>query len=342
MRLPADLDIDEPNFGESRWIASEDVNVEHLLDVFTSLDPSSKTVWDACASFLYCLCSHKPRLTTLGPKIEALSDNHPSKPQCLHALAFLLYMVGNHGESGRLYTHTLKLWREKGNDRQVAEILSYRLTSGNAEQAEEALAIFKRLGDTVKQGKYFIHLSMASYRGGQLDGAEKAALRGIELLQGKKFLVCQGHRVLGDVYSAKREMKKAAHHFETGLGIATAIGSFIDLFWIHHSLAHMCSEQDEYDAAHHHIERAKSHANTKNLGRSMELHANIWCKQGIFENAELEASHAVDIYTKVGTTTDVERCQKLLKKIDLLMKIDNGGHDVPGELLQASGKDGIS
>jgi len=49
-RLSIDVDPDKPGFKEARWITSEDVNVEHLLDVFTTIDLDSSDVWDACAS----------------------------------------------------------------------------------------------------------------------------------------------------------------------------------------------------------------------------------------------------------------------------------------------------
>ena len=47
--MSVDIDPNEPSFGESRWITTEDVNVEHLLDVFTTIDPNSDRVWEACA-----------------------------------------------------------------------------------------------------------------------------------------------------------------------------------------------------------------------------------------------------------------------------------------------------
>jgi hypothetical protein len=70
----------KPNFGETQWITSEDVNVEHLLDVFTTIDANSDSVWDACANFMQHLYWHKKRLVILKPKIEGLPDDHPSKP----------------------------------------------------------------------------------------------------------------------------------------------------------------------------------------------------------------------------------------------------------------------
>ena len=33
-------------FEEARWITSEDVNVEHLLDVSISTDPDADDTWD--------------------------------------------------------------------------------------------------------------------------------------------------------------------------------------------------------------------------------------------------------------------------------------------------------
>ena len=67
-RLSVDIDPDKPGFGESRWIMSEDVNVEHLLDVFTTIDATSGDVWGACVDFMKHLLLNKPRLSVLGPE----------------------------------------------------------------------------------------------------------------------------------------------------------------------------------------------------------------------------------------------------------------------------------
>jgi hypothetical protein len=48
--MSAEIDPNKPNFGETQWITSEDVNVEHLLDIFTTADPNSDSIWDACAN----------------------------------------------------------------------------------------------------------------------------------------------------------------------------------------------------------------------------------------------------------------------------------------------------
>ena len=51
-RLSIIVHPSKPDFKESRWIMSEDVNVEHLLDVFTSIDANSEDAWDVCDRFI--------------------------------------------------------------------------------------------------------------------------------------------------------------------------------------------------------------------------------------------------------------------------------------------------
>ena len=122
-RLSGEILPGKPGFEEARWITLEDVNVEHLLDVFTTIDGSSTGVWDACARFMAQLCLHKSRVVTLGTKIEALPDDHPSKAQCFFELAQLLRSVGNPAECKRLLNRALNLWKEQGNDFRAARTL---------------------------------------------------------------------------------------------------------------------------------------------------------------------------------------------------------------------------
>jgi hypothetical protein len=120
-RLSGDITPGKPGFEEARWITTEDVNVEHLLDVFTTIDTNSERIWDACDKFMAQLYWHKSRVVMLGPKIEALPDNHPRKPRCLSNLSRLFDSVGNFVERKRLLSQSLRLWRERGNDFQVAQ-----------------------------------------------------------------------------------------------------------------------------------------------------------------------------------------------------------------------------
>src|SRR5258705_12405718 len=78
-RLSVKIHPNKPGFKETRWIASEDVNVEHLIDIFTTIDAASGDVWETCASFIGYMRHWKPRIVVLESNIRRLPDDHPSK-----------------------------------------------------------------------------------------------------------------------------------------------------------------------------------------------------------------------------------------------------------------------
>jgi len=327
-RLSVDVHPDEPNFGESRWIISEGVNVEYLLDIFTSVDENSKSVWDTCARFMQHIVWHKPRLVTLGPKIEALPDDHPSKAQCLHWLAWLFDSVGNQVERKRLFTHNLELWRAQGDDYQVAQTLSelcdanqlIGLPEEGIRQGKEASEIFERLGDTAKQAESLIELARSLHSDKQLDAAEEAALHAIELLpeKGKQLHLCRSHRALGQIYDSKGDPEKAIHHFEVALRIASSLSYHNDIFWVHYDLAILFFARGGFDDAHGHIQHAKSHAvdDLYNLACASQLQALVWEEQHVFEEAKSEILRALGVFEDLGAADDAEDCRETLRRID--------------------------
>ena len=327
-RLSVDVDPGKPSFEEAKWVMSEDVNVEHLLDIFTSVDADSDDVWDACASFVEHLYRHKPRLVMLGPKLEGLPDKQPSKPKCLYQLALLVRSVGNYMEAKRLFIHTLELWRGQGNDFWVAETLM-SLASTNRmlgcstegmQQVKESQELFKQLSNILGQAGSLRLLARLLWEGNQLDAAEKAALQSIDLFldEGDQSRACQGYDLLGDICFSKGEIEKAIDHYKTALGIASSINWHEQQFWILYSLAQLFYGQGRFDDAHGHIELAKSHAinNSYFLGRAMEEQARFWYGEGRLEEAKSEVLCAVGAYEKVGAVKDVEDCRQLLKKIE--------------------------
>jgi len=326
-RLAANLNPHKYGFEEAQWIKSEDVNVEHLLNVFMSIDANSTYIWTVCCSFMDHLFWHKRRLVMLGPKIEGLPDDHILKPECLFGLSRLFDSVGNHTEHKRLLFHTLKLWRERGNDPRVASTLicisnANRLLGLRMEgmhQAEEALGIYERLGDMLGQSRslqlvaWFMHNASSSPSNEELNVAEIAASIAIKLLpdEGEQFEVCQCHRLLGSIYSSKGEMGKAIDHFEAALGIATSFDWRDQLFWSHYSLAQLSFHQQNFGDAHTHVERAKSHTvnDAHYLGHAMSLQVGFWYFQHRLEEAKSEALRAADVYEMVGSVQGVDNCR---------------------------------
>ena len=327
-RMSVDIDLNNPNFVETQWIMSEDVNVEHLLDVFTTIDINSDRVWDACSNFMAHLFFHKKRLTVLKPKIEGLPDDHQSKPKCLFRLSLLVYFVGDLVEQKRLLARVLELWREQGSELQVAMTLTILSVANRVmglyeegiQQAKEALEIYERLGDTVQQAQCLIRLAFSLCSDTQLDAAEEAASRAINLLpeKGEEDSVCESHQIIGMIYRSKGETKKAIHHFEIALGIATPFNWHDHLVSTHLNLAKLFRNEDKIYDAQAHIERAKLHAinNPLYLGHATEEQAIIWYKRRRLEEARSEALCAADIFDKLGTAEDAERCREFHDDIE--------------------------
>ena len=331
-RLSVDVHPDKPGFKDSQWVVSEDANVEHLLDIFTSLDQDAGDNWNAAYHFMEHLYWHKPRQTVLGLKIEALPDDHPYKPKCLFALSQLFRLVWNHMERKRLLTHTLELQRRRGDDFWVAETLRH-LSSVNrllclyeegSQQAKEALDIFERIGEIGEQTQCLNYLARLFLDNKQLDAAENAACRAIDLApdKGQEYLSCQLHRTLGQIYQRKGEKGKAIHHFETTLRIASPFNWHGILFWIHYDLIELFRDEQEFDEAHTHIERAKPHTvnDAYKLGRVTGIRADVWYRQHRLEQAQSEALQALEIYERLGATKEASNCRNLLQEVERAMK----------------------
>ena len=325
-RMSVYFNPSDPGFVKTQWITSEDINVEHLLDVFTMVNPSSSVVWEACGKFMEHLYWHKVRLTVLGPRIEGLLDDHSSKLQCLFQLARLCDKVGNRVECKRLLAGTLRLCRECGSD-MIAQVLRYLsdvnrrmgLCKEGIEQVEEALTIYEKRGDIIFRAECLNKLAFLFQADGQLDAAEEAASGAINLIgdKGNQLLLCGSHRVLGEIYNSKGEREKAISHFERALEIATPFGWHDQLFWTHYSLGLLFYDDGRFEDAQAHAERAKLFTanNPYVLARAMYMQARIWYRQHRLEEAKSEALRAADAFKKLGAAGDVESCSKLLRAI---------------------------
>ncbi|KAF9793473.1 hypothetical protein BJ322DRAFT_1016969 [Thelephora terrestris] len=331
-RMSVKLNRNLPGFTDARWILPEDVNVEHLLDVFTSIHPDSHSIWHSCVDFLDHLLQHKPRQTVLKAKIERLPDDHHSKPQCLFLLASLCGVIGDHQEETMLLHHAMKLERERGNDTRVALALR-GLANANRVlgryddaigQAKEGLEIDRRLGATGGRAESLNILARLFRECGQLDAAKEAIVESIELLpeRGKEDIVCSSHHVLGGIHHSKGEREKAIYHLEVALCIASTFDWRPFQFGIHFTLATLFLDEGEFDDATVHIKRAKSHAldNAYNLGRAVLLQARTWYRQHMLKEAAPEARRAEEIFGKLGNSQHLETCKDLLREIERAME----------------------
>ena len=330
--LSVEVTPDKPGFEEAKWIVMEDVNVEHLLDVFTTINKDSSTVWAACCNFMDHLHWHKARLVVLGPKVEQLADDNHFKPQCLFSLSKLFGSVGNREECKRLLVHTLELCRRQGDDIWVARVLRF-LSNANrllghykegVKQAKEALGIYEQLDDKLGQAQAWKCLAWLFLHDEELIAAEEAASKAIELFpaEGCQFITCQCHRVLGKIYSSRGIKRLAIDHFTKALLIASSFNWHEEQFWAHHSLAELFSDHGEFSDADTHTKHAKLHAtnDTYNMCRAMMMQGLVWCGDFRLEEARAELLSAVDLLEKLGNTKELGICRRMVQGIEVTMK----------------------
>ena len=315
-------------FRDSRWIRSEDVNLEHLLDVFTSIDSDSDDIWSVCLHFIGYLRWHKPRQTVLRKKIERLPDDHRFKSGCLYELGLSYGRIGNHAENALLLNRALRLERERGNNHLVALVLKQladaNLSQGHhkegMDQLMEALDIYEQLDETVEHAGCLSYLADSLERDGQFDAAEEAALESIELLpeKGGESQLCLSHAILGRIYQAKGEREKAICHYELALGTASTFGWDHSLVSVHLSLGILFLDEARFDEAQVHVEQAKYHVHDHPflLGAVVLLQAEIWSGQGRFEDALSEALHAQEIFEKLGNLECLETSCAFQREIE--------------------------
>ena len=326
-RLLAGVSSNQPSLHGSRWIMSEDVNVEHLIDVFTSIDADSEDVWKACIHFMCHLGLHKPRLIILGPKFEALPNSHPSKPHCLMWLSQFANVTGNGAETKRILIRCLGLWRERGDDNRIAETLAC-LSDANQglglheeaiQQAREALEVSGRLSETGRQVDCLINLASLLHQNEQSDAAEEAASRALDLSENSnQRLLCRSHELLATIHRSRGNRERAIHHLEASLRIASLLNLSHQVSGAHFTLASLYLDEGKLNDAYTHVEHAKSHAedNILTLSGVLLLSTDILYNQNRPEEAKLEALRALDILEKVGATDTAETVRRLLEEVE--------------------------
>ena len=334
-RLLGPLNANDPGFGESRWIISEDVNVEHLLNVLASIDVNLENIWRICANFLDHLYWHKPRLTTLGPKIEALPDDHPDKPDCLLHISRLVEATGNFMGRKRFLTVLLKLRQNKGDLAAIAVTL-INLSEANLglglyeegiQEAREALEICERLGKADYQAYCLTRLTLLLRRDGQLDAAEEAISRAIILAENNQFILHQCHYLLGRIHHSKGHKEKAVENLEISLGIASSRDWHHDAFSSHKDLVEIYCEMGRFDDANSHFERARLHTANDALdsARLIALQGVIWFYQGRLGEAKFQFSRAVDAFEELGAAHDAEECRNIRAVLERLNTPNESG-----------------
>ena len=179
-------------------------------------------------------------------------------------------------------------------------------------QVKEVLEIYKWCNRILGQVQCLQYLAWLLHFDKQLDAAEEAKSRAINLPLNKDQQppACECYHPIGDIYCSRGKTEKVIDHYEMALGIASLSNWHSQLCVTHYCLAALFIDGKRFDGAHAHIEHAKSYAinDAYSLGHATELQARLLYQQHRFEEAATEASRAVDVFEKLGAKKNVESC----------------------------------
>ena len=141
--------------------------------------------------------------------------------------------------------------------------------------AKMALELFERLGSIPEQIWSWIGLAQLLQAQGKFYAAEEAVSRAISLTPERSdhFLACKSHQTLGDIYRSEGEIKKAVHHLEVALKMASSFCWRSGLFSVHFSLAVLFFGEGRFEDANVHTKSARSYPDDDayDLGQVMKL-----------------------------------------------------------------------
>ena len=332
-RLLSNQDPENPCFRDTRWIMSEEVNVEHLLGIFTSIDANSDNVWKACFGFMIHLVEHKPRPITLISRIEGLPDNHPSKLECLAMFSSLSKAAAQNLEAKRVFVQVLNLSREQGHSLQIAGTLmalaelnhDLHLQEEEKLQLQEALEIYEQCDDIEAQKVTLHHLTVLFFENNQLDLAEETASRAIDLPRDETRLHLRRYdhgfrHGLGHACESRGETDAAINHFEEALEIASSHDWLEGQTEIRDCLLLMFLREERFNDAQTHLDALKPLCSTHHprcLNQLMVKQAYVWVAQGRFEEAKSELLHLIGTCDGVEDPWYLEDIKVLLQVVEV-------------------------
>ena len=147
------------------------------------------------------------------------------------------------------------------------------------QQAWEELESFQRLGAsaTMEQACCLNHLTRLLRADKQLEAAKETAYQTIHILQGEgeRFLTCDSHRLLGNIYRSMGKRTEAVHHLDAAFAIAAPSNFGKQLYGAHYAMARLFAHEQDFESAQTHIEKARSHA--VDFPRSLDRAIHLQC-----------------------------------------------------------------
>ena len=320
----------DEGFERTKWIGSEDDNVERLIYHFLISSSSDRdAITDAstaCENFLHLLYAQKPRRTILGPLVEELPEDGSelavAKAWCLRRLGELERYLGGLAEARALLSDAQELFLREGMRDPAASCLLQvaRICRDLGEYVEaerqfrEASAIFSELRDTDGEahcnhglGRMLLKMGKGVEAAPFLEDAQEY-FESIEDLQNVSEISIS----LGRVKLSQGNLEDAQNHFEAARGIAEKMENWN---WLGECLrweAEVSLKLEQWGKAHKLLGEARKHfLNTNDIrwaATCLMARGSAHCDQQEFVIAMADLSQALDEFVLIDSKRDQARC----------------------------------
>ncbi len=221
-----------------------------------------------CHHFMHDATAAIPILERAAAKLEAVGDIE-KKIQAVDYIGRALVTQGKFGRAIGCFREALAYFRERGNDRNAAVVLSGLATAYDGcgdstsmiSTIHEALKIWIRENDLPWQGRLLAGLGMTYYRLQDFDRAIEHFVRSLELTAttGRPLGPDQAEVMLhlGILYREQGEHGAASRMFEQAMEIFERTASAHGQARLHLQFADLCIRRGDVDAALERIDRAE-------------------------------------------------------------------------------------
>jgi len=317
-------------FEQTKWIGSEDDNVERLINHFLISSSSNyEVIMDAstaCENFLHLLYAQKPRRTILGPLVEKLSEDDRelavAKAWCLRRLGELERYLGDLAEARNLLFDAQELFihEEMRNPAASCLLQVARIGRDLGEYAEaerqfrEASAIFSELMDSDGEahcnhglGRMLLKMGKGVEAAPFLEDAQEY-FESIEDWQN----VSEIRISLGRVELSEGNLEDAQDHFEAARDIAERMENWN---WLGECLrweAEVSLKLEQWGKAHKLLGEARKYfLNTNDIrwaATCLMAKGSAHCDQQEFPSAMAELTQALEEFILIDSKRDQARC----------------------------------
>lgn len=312
----------DDNYDNGLWVASEDDNIERLLDHHFSESGQHPSACAASWYFFHYLHWHKPRKTILEPRVQSLPDSLSKwKARCLLAIGNIAFQMGRYAEASQYLTSARNIALADGNG-WLATLCLTSLAGLNRDlgRLADAAVLYQQTVTWYSDEGYdfnetisIMRLGSIARRRGDFYQASKLLTQArdyYEPMRTCNFALTTTH--LGFLAFDEGNYAQGRNHFNTAIASFTDLRDVGNLGWCLSAFAAMELMVDNWPKVHELIDRARDvFVKASIVGEAagcLTEKGRAYCFQGEFDLAKEYLARAKEESVLAASATDEAEC----------------------------------